>query len=185
MLPDASTQRPATAATGFRRLFLCFSFFLREGCRNPLLLLPGWASCPVPVCWRGRRHHHRTKGHREHRTSGAATNDQGNSHNAKQQVSAGEAVSPRWGAMQETSIGRAVHLPLLAPPNARGSGTTFQTKSAVRRVGVYNFCVSQNGGLTAFDVQADQEIGTNYDPAGRAVHAFVSLHYTAVSRCDE
>src|ERR1035437_6243181 len=42
------TGRAATPATGFHRLFLCFSF-LGEGCGDPLLLLPA----SHPVCWRG------------------------------------------------------------------------------------------------------------------------------------
>ena len=64
-------------ATGFRRLFLCFSFFL-TGLQDPLLLLPSWPSA-LFSCVGGRRNHQPTKRDREHTTSGAATNDQGNS----------------------------------------------------------------------------------------------------------
>jgi hypothetical protein len=75
------------AATGFRRLFLCFSFFKR-GLQKPVAAVAGVRRLPVSVSWRGRRNHHRTKKDCEQTTSGAATNDQGNSHDAKQQVSA-------------------------------------------------------------------------------------------------
>jgi hypothetical protein len=45
------------------------------------------------MCWQGRRNYHRTKGDREHTTSGAATNDQGNSRNAQQQETLRSAVA--------------------------------------------------------------------------------------------
>jgi hypothetical protein len=46
---------------------------------------------------------------------------------------------------------------------------------------LYNFWVSQNGGLTAFafynpfDVSAGQQIGSNYDPAGNNTQGRVTL----------
>ena len=48
-------------------------------CDGGGLRTQGRAFRPVLMCWRGRRNYDRTKGDREHTTSGAATNDQGNS----------------------------------------------------------------------------------------------------------
>ncbi len=67
---------------------------------------------------------------------------------------------------------------------AQTSRRTFRLSkrlSASLLSALYNFWVSQNGGLTAFafynpfDVSAGQQIGSNYDPAGNNTQGRVTL----------
>jgi|SRR5271157_177274 len=67
---------------------------------------------------------------------------------------------------------------------AQTSRRTFRLSkrlSASLLAALYNFWVSQNGGLTAFafynpfDVAAGQQIGSNYDPTGNSTQGRVTV----------